>query len=90
MKVNYEEWYLQILRNYIAMSFLSRSIQWLIFAAVAAAVLAVGIVTSQNLTVISLKFLSYEFPPIKLGLALLGMATAGFLLGELLPLGKRF
>jgi uncharacterized integral membrane protein len=78
------------LGNYNAMSLLSRSIQWLILLAIAAAVFTVAIITAQNLTVVSFKFLLWEFPPVKLGLAVTGLAVGGLVLGGLLPLGKRF
>jgi uncharacterized integral membrane protein len=72
------------------MSFLSRSIQWLILLAIGAAVFSIAIVTAQNLTVVSFKFLLWEFPAVKLGLVLTGLAVGGLVLGGLLPLGKRF
>ncbi len=72
------------------MSFLSRWVQWLILLAIGAAVLSIAIVTAQNLTVVSFKFLLWDFPPVKLGLALTGLAVGGLVLGGLLPLGKRF
>ncbi len=72
------------------MSFLSRSIQWLILLAIGAGALAIAIVTAQNLTVVSFKFLLWNFPPVKLGVALTGLALSGLLLGGIVPLGKRF
>jgi uncharacterized integral membrane protein len=66
------------------MSFLSRSIQWLILLSIGAAVFAIAIATAQNLTVVSFKFLLWDFPPVKLGLALTGLAVGG-----IIPLGKR-
>jgi uncharacterized integral membrane protein len=71
------------------MSFLSRSIQWLILLAIGAAVFSIAIVTAQNLTVVSFKFLLWDFPPVKLGLALTGFAVGGLVLGGIVPLGKR-
>jgi uncharacterized integral membrane protein len=71
------------------MSFLSRSIQWLILLAIGAAVFSISIVTAQNLTVVSFKFLPWEFPSVKLGLALTGLAAGGVVLGGIIPLGKR-
>jgi uncharacterized integral membrane protein len=71
------------------MSFLSRSIQWLILLAIGAAVFSIAIVTAQNLTVVSFKFLLWDFPPVKLGLALTGLAVGGLVLGGMIPLGKR-
>jgi uncharacterized integral membrane protein len=79
----------QIYRKYNAMSFLSRSIQWLILLAIGAMVFSIAIVTAQNLTVVSFKFLLWEFPPVKLGLALTGLAVGGVVLGGIIPLGKR-
>ena len=71
------------------MSFVSRSIQWLILLAIGAAIFSIAIVTAQNLTVVSLKFLLWDFPPVKLGLVLTGLAGGGLVLGGMIPLGKR-
>jgi uncharacterized integral membrane protein len=72
------------------MSFLSRSMQWLILLAIGAAVFSIAIITAQNLIVVSFKFLFWEFPAVKLGLVLTGLAVGGLVLGGLLPLGKSF
>ena len=71
------------------MSFVSRSIQWLILLAIGAAIFSIAIVTAQNLTVVSLKLLLWDFPPVKLGLVLTGLAVGGLVLGGIIPLGKR-
>ncbi len=50
---------------------------------------AIAIATAQNLTVVSFKFLLWDFPPVKLGLALTGLAVGGLVLGGIIPLSKR-
>jgi uncharacterized integral membrane protein len=72
------------------MSFLSRWVQWLILLVIGAAVFSIAIITAQNLAVVSFKFLLWEFPPVKLGLVMTGLAVSGLMLGGMLPLGKRF
>jgi uncharacterized integral membrane protein len=71
------------------MSFFSRSIQWLILLLIGVAVLSIAVVIAQNLTVVSFRFLLWDFPPVKLGLALTGLAVCGLVLGGIVPLGKR-
>jgi uncharacterized integral membrane protein len=70
------------------MSWLDRTRKWLLLLLVALGVGAVAIVTAQNPTLVSFKFVIWKSLPISLGLALSMILAMGVLVGGIIPLGK--
>ncbi len=70
------------------MSWLDRTRKWLLLLLVSLGVGAVAIVTAQNPTPVSFKFVIWKSLPISLGLILSLILAAGVLIGGIIPLGK--